>query len=81
MLGVIGFSKSRTVVNHFATMTNSEIIDSCKQYTMWSWSAQKAVNPLVMTRAKGIFRRHNGMFLITMLHRHTTTPLELLLHL
>jgi len=36
-------------------LTAKEIVDHCKQYTMWSWSAQKAVDPIVMSRAEGIY--------------------------
>lgn len=36
-------------------MTHEEIVDSCKNYTMWSWSAQKSVEPISMTRAKGAY--------------------------
>lgn len=35
--------------------TNEEIVASCKEYTMWSWSAQKSVDPIVMSKAKGIY--------------------------
>eukprot|EP00602_Paraphysomonas_sp_CaronLab_P001843 CAMPEP_0185018372 /NCGR_PEP_ID=MMETSP1103-20130426/1120_1 /TAXON_ID=36769 /ORGANISM="Paraphysomonas bandaiensis, Strain Caron Lab Isolate" /LENGTH=445 /DNA_ID=CAMNT_0027548165 /DNA_START=121 /DNA_END=1458 /DNA_ORIENTATION=- len=36
-------------------MTGEEIVQSCKEYTMWSWSAQQAVDPIVMTKAEGIY--------------------------
>jgi len=36
-------------------MTQAEIVRSCKEFTMWSWSAQKAVDPIVMTRAENIY--------------------------
>ena len=46
------YSKNRL----FTTFeTNQEIVDSCKKYTMWSWSAQAHVDPLVMTKAEGIY--------------------------
>lgn len=35
--------------------TAQEIIDLCKQYTLYEWSAQNAVNPIPVTRAKGIY--------------------------
>lgn len=38
-----------------STLTQAEIVNQCKQYTMWSWSAQKAVEPIVMSRAEGIY--------------------------
>jgi len=31
------------------------MVQSCKNYTIWSWSAQKAVDPIAVTRAKGIY--------------------------
>jgi len=30
-------------------------VNQCKQYTMWSWSAQAKVNPIPMVKAKGIY--------------------------
>ncbi len=35
-----------------ASMGNKEMVDLCKEYTMWSWSAQKAVNPIPMAKAE-----------------------------
>ena len=29
--------------------------ESCSKHTIWSWSAQKAVDPLVMAKAQGIY--------------------------
>ena len=37
------------------SMTGQQMVDLCKQYTFWSWSAQGAVNPIPMTRAEGIY--------------------------
>jgi taurine--2-oxoglutarate transaminase len=36
-------------------MTADEMIALCKKYTLWSWSAQDAVNPIPMARAEGIY--------------------------
>ena len=38
-----------------AKLTQEEIVRSCKEHTMWSWSAQKAVDPIVMTRSENIY--------------------------
>lgn len=38
-----------------SSTSTAEILQSCKDYTMWSWSAQKAVDPMVMTNAEGIY--------------------------
>jgi hypothetical protein len=35
--------------------SNKEIVDLCSEYTMWSWSAQKSVDPLVIAKAEGIY--------------------------
>jgi taurine---2-oxoglutarate transaminase len=35
--------------------TAKEIVDLCKQYTLYEWSAQNAVNPIPVVRAKGIY--------------------------
>jgi taurine--2-oxoglutarate transaminase len=37
------------------TMTGEQMIEQCKKYTFWSWSAQGAVNPIPMVRAEGIY--------------------------
>lgn len=36
-------------------MTAEEMIALCKKYTLWSWSAQDAVNPIPMAHAEGIY--------------------------
>jgi len=36
-------------------MTAEQMVDQCKKYTFWSWSAQAAVNPIPMVRAEGIY--------------------------
>jgi len=48
-----------------AQMSNQEMVDLCKEYTIWSWSAQKAVNPIPMTRAEVChpqYRRQKVLF-------------------
>ena len=35
-------------------LTGEEIINKCKEHSLYSWSAQKAVNPIYMEKAKGI---------------------------
>ncbi len=37
------------------TMTGEQMVEQCKKYTFWSWSAQTAVNPIPMVRAEGIY--------------------------
>ena len=37
------------------SMSAEEIVRLSKQYTMFEWSAQAAVNPIPMTKAEGIF--------------------------
>ena len=32
-----------------------QIVDLCKRYTLFSWSAQDAVNPIPMVRAEGVY--------------------------
>jgi taurine---2-oxoglutarate transaminase len=36
-------------------MTNEEIVSLCKQYTLFEWSAQAAVDPIPVARAKGVY--------------------------
>ena len=36
-------------------MTGAEMIQSCNDYTIWSWSAQKQVDPIAMTKAEVCF--------------------------
>jgi taurine--2-oxoglutarate transaminase len=36
-------------------MTAEEMVDLCKQYTFWSWSAQDSVHPIPMVRGEGIY--------------------------
>src|SRR6185436_5228591 len=35
-------------------MTGEEIIELCRRHTMFEWSAQAAVDPIPMARAKGV---------------------------
>ena len=37
------------------TMTGEEIVDLCRRYTIFEWSAQSAVDPIPVARAKGIY--------------------------
>lgn len=39
----------------FSSMSGSEMIESCKRHTLFSWSAQKSVQPIVMAKASGIY--------------------------
>ena len=36
-------------------METQEMIDLCKQHSMYTWSAQGAVNPVPIERAEGIY--------------------------
>ena len=38
-----------------ASTTGAEIVDLCKQHTIFEWSAQGAVDPIPVARAKGIY--------------------------
>jgi len=37
------------------TMTGDEIVDLCRRHTLFEWSAQSAVEPIPVARAKGIY--------------------------
>ncbi|MCM3905158.1 MAG: aminotransferase class III-fold pyridoxal phosphate-dependent enzyme [Pyrinomonadaceae bacterium] len=37
------------------TMTGEEIVDLCRRHTLYEWSAQSAVDPIPVARAKGIY--------------------------
>ncbi|HET7088540.1 MAG TPA: aminotransferase class III-fold pyridoxal phosphate-dependent enzyme, partial [Anaerolineae bacterium] len=37
------------------TMSAEEMVRLSKEYTLWSWSAQAAVNPIPMVRGQGIY--------------------------
>jgi taurine--2-oxoglutarate transaminase len=37
------------------TLTGSEIIDLCRRHTLFEWSAQSKVDPIPMSRAKGVY--------------------------
>jgi taurine--2-oxoglutarate transaminase len=37
------------------TMTGEEIVELCKRHTIFEWSAQSAVDPIPVARAKGIY--------------------------
>jgi len=36
-------------------MTSKEIVDKCKEYTLFSWSAQAKINPIPMVKAEGCY--------------------------
>ena len=46
-------SKSETIVTE--GMTGEEIVDLCRRHTLFEWSAQAAVDPIPVARAKGIY--------------------------
>ena len=37
------------------TMTGEEIVELCRRHTLFEWSAQSAVDPIPVARAKGIY--------------------------
>jgi taurine--2-oxoglutarate transaminase len=37
------------------TMTGQQMVDLCKRHTIYEWSAQSAVDPIPVARAKGIY--------------------------
>src|SRR6267378_6840301 len=37
------------------TMTGDEIVELCRRHTLFEWSAQAAVDPIPVARAKGIY--------------------------
>src|SRR3989337_2056400 len=38
-----------------AAMSGQEIVDLCRRHTIFEWSAQSAVDPIPVARAKGIY--------------------------
>jgi taurine--2-oxoglutarate transaminase len=42
-----------TLINE--TMTGEQIVDLCRRHTLFEWSAQSAVDPIPVARAKGIY--------------------------
>lgn len=38
-----------------STLTGEEIVDLCRRHTLFEWSAQAAVDPIPVARAKGIY--------------------------
>src|SRR3954469_22716463 len=36
-------------------MSGAEIVDLCRKHTLFEWSAQGAVDPVPMARAKGVY--------------------------
>jgi len=47
--------QSKSFSSHKKTHTAEEINHLCKEYTMFSWSAQAKIAPIAMTKAKGCF--------------------------
>src|SRR3972149_5880545 len=43
-----------TVTTH-GTMTGADMIELCRRHTMFEWSAQGAVDPIPVARAKGVY--------------------------
>ena len=37
------------------TLNSKQIVEDCKQYTMWSWSKGSAVAPIAVERAEGVY--------------------------
>ena len=37
------------------TMSGNEIVELCRRHTLFEWSAQAAVDPIPVARAKGIY--------------------------
>lgn len=37
------------------SLSDSEVVDLCRRHTMFEWSAQGAVDPIPMARAKGVY--------------------------
>ena len=38
-----------------ASLTGEEIVELCRRHTLFEWSAQAAVDPIPVARAKGIY--------------------------
>jgi len=36
-------------------VTSQQVIDLCKEHTLWTWTARNAVAPLVVDHAKGVY--------------------------
>src|SRR3979411_2562319 len=43
------------MTNRTETMTGKQIVDLCRRHTLFEWSAQSAVDPIPVARAKGIY--------------------------
>jgi len=41
-------------VNKPQQYDRADMVSSCKEHTLWSWSAQKAVDPIAISRAQGV---------------------------
>ena len=44
-----------TTTTAHTTMTGTEIVDLCRTHTFFEWSAQAAVDPIPVARAKGVY--------------------------
>jgi taurine--2-oxoglutarate transaminase len=44
-----------TTTTSGSAMTGAEIVDLCKRHTFFEWSAQNAVDPIPVARAKGVY--------------------------
>src|SRR6478672_9205428 len=44
-----------TMTRQFEAMTGDEIVELCRRHTLFEWSAQAAVDPIPVARAKGIY--------------------------
>src|SRR6266567_8891362 len=49
----VKFGDPMTVTSE--TMTGEQIVDLCRRHTLFEWSAQSAVDPIPVARAKGIY--------------------------
>src|ERR1700686_3278951 len=43
------------MITNEETMTGEQIVDLCRRHTLFEWSAQAAVDPIPVARAKGIY--------------------------
>ena len=44
-----------TTTTPVVSLSDSEVVDLCRQHTFFEWSAQGAVEPIPMARAKGVY--------------------------
>jgi taurine--2-oxoglutarate transaminase len=48
-------AQSDAKMSEIDTMTGEEIVELCRRHTLFEWSAQAAVDPIPVARAKGIY--------------------------